>query len=462
MKKYLKLTYCFLIFGTALIPLFATVIGIDSVNLDKSSLTPMPNIIENDRINPSYTLQFDDFFTDQFAFRTFLITKYNEIYANLFKQSGNEKVIVGKDGFLFFEETLNDYLKINTFNDYDLMRLNEILRIQQEFLLSQGINSYFVIVPNKATIYPQYMPSSLKPFNEASNYERIRNMELTMNFIDLKEPLMLQSSQSDTLLYHRQDSHWNNIGAAIGYTVLMESIEKDHLQLMDQSPVKKNDWQGDLTRMLYPAQSTLDQQYYYTMPKQFAFTKAIRTLEDLQIESVNPSKTGNLIMFRDSFANALIPYLSESFAQVNYYRLFPYDYTKIESLSANTLIIEIAERNVNWYFQASPVLNAPVSETMMPEFSTVTIGVTVDLQKKSDMFFINARFDDQLLAERITAVRCADNGISYDAFPVYQDSHIEDDAFEYGFSMYTEKFLDPDTMSIYVRMDNKWHKVIRP
>jgi hypothetical protein len=139
MKKYLKLTFCFLIFGTSLVPLFGTVIGFDSINLDKSSLSPMPALIENNRINGSFTAQFDDFFTDQFSYRTALITAYNKIIARVFRQSGNEKVIVGKDGFLFFEETLDDYLKINTLSEYDLMRLNEVLRIQQFFQLYHGV-----------------------------------------------------------------------------------------------------------------------------------------------------------------------------------------------------------------------------------------------------------------------------------------------------------------------------------
>ena len=61
MKKYLKIAFCILIFGTSLIPLFGTVIGFDSLNLDKSALSPMPALIENNKINTKYTSQFDDF-----------------------------------------------------------------------------------------------------------------------------------------------------------------------------------------------------------------------------------------------------------------------------------------------------------------------------------------------------------------------------------------------------------------
>jgi hypothetical protein len=462
MKKYLKLTFCILIFATSLIPLLATVIGVDSINLDKSSRAAMPKLIENNRINESFTLQFDDFFTDQFSYRTALITAYNEIISQLFSQSGNEKVIVGKDGFLFFEETLDDYLKINTLSEYDLMRLNEVLRIQQKHLERQGIDSYFMVVPNKATIYPQYMPSSIQPIGQASNLERIRNMDLPMSFIDLKEPLVKQSFDSQKLLYHRQDSHWNNVGAAIGYTAMMNALNTVPLPLLDQQPIKKIDWQGDLTRMLYPSRPTSDEQYYYPLPGQFTFLRAIRTLEDLQIESINSSKTNNLIMFRDSFANALIPYISESFAQVSYSRIFPYDYTKIEPNQAQTLVIQIAERNLNWLLQATPILDAIVVEESIPESSLISMKITFTQEKKSDLHFLNARFDDQILSEEIVAVRLVDNGTMVDAFPIYQDKDIEDDALQHGFSIYTKNALDLNAISIYVKMNDRWYKVSQP
>lgn len=462
MKKYLKLTFCFLIFGTSLVPLFGTVIGFDSINLDKSSLSPMPALIENNRINGSFTSQFDDFFTDQFSFRTYLITAYNEVNARLFNQSGNKKVIVGNDGFLFFEETLDDYLKINTLSEYDLMRFNEVLRIQQQYLQIEGIQSHFLVVPNKATIYPEYFPSQIKPIGTQSNLDRIREMKLNMSFVDLKEELMKQKTISDELLYHRQDSHWNNIGAAIGYKQIMKFLNNESLPLKEQESVREYDWQGDLARMLYPSRPTFEPQFYFSLPDQFTFTRAIRTLEDLQIESINLSKEGSLIMFRDSFANALIPYFSESFGQVNYSRLFPYDYTKIETEGGEHLIIEIAERNLNWYLQATPILSVAGEEKQIDESSQISLEITFEQEKKSDMFFLNARFDDQILAEKIIAVRLMDHGFLFDAFPIYQDGNIEDDEFELGFSIYTENQLDIRLMTIYVMIDNQWHKVIRP
>ncbi|PKM90718.1 MAG: hypothetical protein CVU85_00155 [Firmicutes bacterium HGW-Firmicutes-10] len=460
MKKYLKLTFSILIIGTSLIPLLATALGLNSINLDRSSLSSMPALIKDNRINTSFTSEFDDFFTDQFSLRTFLISAYNEIYANIFKQSGNDKVIVGQQGFLFFEETLDDYLKVNQLSHNDLMRFNEILRIQSKFLQSKNISGYLMIVPNKATIYPEHMPSSFKAIGERSNLDRISEMDLNINTIDLTSLLIKQKSVYKDDLYHRQDSHWNNIGAAFGYLEMMKSLNKESLSLLDLAMEKKVDWQGDLARMLYPSKITLEHQVYFQLPNQFTFTKAIRTFEDIQIESINSAKEGRLIMFRDSFANALIPYISESFAQVNYDRTFPYDFRRIKELQSDALVMEIAERNINWYLQATPILEVEGEEQTIVASSLVSLKITVEQQKKSGLFYLNARFDDQKSAEKIIAVKLIHEGATYDAFPIYQDDDFEDDIIEYGFSIYTLNELDLNSLEIYVFMDNAWVKII--
>lgn len=462
MKNFLKICFCLLIFGTAFIPMYGTIAGLDSVNLDKSALAPMPILIKDKQLNTNFISQFDDFFTDQFFFRTTLISAYNGLFERIFKLSGNDKVIVGENGFLFFEETLDDYLKINQLSDYDLLRINEVLRIQHSYLQNQKINSHFMVVPNKATIYGEYMPSRLKPLGNSSNLDRLMKMNLNMNFIDLKTPMMIQKSVVDDLLYHQKDSHWNNTGALIGYLEMMKSLDKESFPLLDQSYSKRNDWQGDLARMLYPSHPTTDQQMYFPLPGEFMFTRAIRSLEDLEIESVNNSKKGNLIMFRDSFANALIPYISESFAQVNYLRLFPYDYKKTEGMDASDLVIEIAERNLNWILQATPVLVQTGVEIDMNTQMSVSMDYVIEQEKKSDLYYLNARFNDAILAEKVVAVRLMHKGLVYDAFPIYQDEDFEDDVIKSGFSIYTNTEIQPDTMTVYVYTDNQWKKVIRP
>ncbi|MFR6562498.1 MAG: hypothetical protein ACLUR5_11370 [Eubacterium ventriosum] len=53
------------------------------------------------------------------------------IKKNVFRQSGNEKVIVGSKGYLFFSETLDDYLGQNTLSKREIYSCGRVLSLLQ-------------------------------------------------------------------------------------------------------------------------------------------------------------------------------------------------------------------------------------------------------------------------------------------------------------------------------------------
>ena len=461
MKKNVKVIFCIIILVSALFPLMGYVIGYKTPSFEKSSLSPLPSIVKENRLNLTYTTEFDDYFSDQFPFRTFMISAYSGINEFLFKQSGNEKVIVGRKGFLFFAEELDDYFKVNTLTSNDLLRLNTILGIQKNYLDGLGIRSFFMVAPNKSSVYGEYMPAYFKASGDKSNLERLSTMDLTMPLIDLKTPLLNYKNESTKNLYHAKDSHWNNIGAAVGYETIMKTLGQTSLSLLNQTLTLSQDWHGDLTTMLYPSHIVYDQQYNYTLPKAFTFTRAIRSFEDVEIESINQTKKSYLMMFRDSFANALVPTLSDSFGQVNYSRVFPYDYRKVKTQLPEEVVIEIAERNINWLLQSTPILVSEPNAKSTLASSTIELSLTFNQRKSSDYYFLNARYDDQDIGRKVTAVKIIDKSEEYEIFPIYQDGDFEDDKIEYGFSVYTQDKLDIESSDILLQINGAWIQVKR-
>lgn len=461
MKNIVKVGFCILILGSALFPVMGYVTGYKTPNFQSSSFAQFPDFIKDNQLNLTFTTEFDDYFSDQFPFRTFMISAYSGINELFFQQSGNEKVIVGRKGFLFFAETLNDYFKVNTLSDSDLIRLNNTLALQNDYLARLGIVSYFMVAPNKASIYGEYMPTYFKDIGERSNLDQLLSMDLAMPFIDLRTPILAYKAKTDLKLYHLKDSHWNNLGAAVGYEEMLKALGYPSLSLLSQTPTLSVDWKGDLTTMLYPSHVVYDQQYNYALPEEFIFTRAIRDFDDLEIESTNKSRSGNLMMFRDSFANALVPFLSDSFGRVNYSRVFPYDYRKVEKLDPDQVVIEIAERNLNWLLQSTPILVVyPVKRLTKPS-SDIISSYTVTQIEASGYSFLNVRYDDQSLGKQITSVRIVCDVGEYDAFPIYQDADFEDDKIEYGFSLYTQNKLDLNEIDVLVEIEGKWLRIVR-
>jgi hypothetical protein len=442
-----------------MIPLGGALFNVSTPNYNPTPLPTMPNVVNNQKINQSFFSEFDNYFTLQFPFRTYLISAYNKVNEFVFKESKNEKVIIGEEGYYFFNETLDDYFKVNTLSAFELSRVNQVLAIQKEYLDNKGIQSYFVVVPNKATIYPEYMPSHLQPKGETSNLEQLSTLDLSMPFVELKDSLLSYKNISEVPLYHQKDSHWNNVGAVWGYTKILEKIQKEPLALLEANFTSERDWKSDLARMLYPSTISLETQYYYPLPNEFTFTRAIRTFEDVEIETINSTQQGSLFVFRDSFANALIPFLSESFFGVHYSRAFPYDYQKVDEFNPDAVVIEIAERNINWLLQQTPVLITQPKALSTIKTSTIKLDYIVQEKEINDMYFYNARFEDQKLVSQITAVKVVYDENEYDAFPIYQDDDVEDDVIEIGFSLYTLERLDKENMDVFVNVDNSWIRV---
>jgi hypothetical protein len=263
------------------------------------------------------------------------------------------------------------------------------------------------------------------------------------------------------LLYHAKDTHWNNLGAVVGYEALLKAMGTPSLSLLGQSPSITMNWQGDLSRMLYPSTAVYDKQFNFVLPNAFTFTRAIRGFDDVEIESVNPTKAGRLTMFRDSFANALVRYLSDSFSQVDYSRVFPYDYRKVEADLPEVLVIEIAERNINWLLQSTPILAIdPVYPTSQAS-SQMTLSFKVEQSESSGFHYLNVRYDDQSVGSKVTAVKINAKTGEYAAFPLYQDGNFEDDKIEYGFSLYTKESIDLNTSDLLVQIDGTWIRVVR-
>ena len=85
------------------------------VSVEQRQVQIFPSIKTGGKLNVKFFDQLNDYFSDNFAFRQNLIEADAIIKKNVFRQSGNEKVIVGSKGYLFFSETLDDYLNSKVF-----------------------------------------------------------------------------------------------------------------------------------------------------------------------------------------------------------------------------------------------------------------------------------------------------------------------------------------------------------
>lgn len=358
----IRFFFCGLFFLVCCLPLLGAIAGIETPSLEKRTLANRPSLLTGGTLNMDYPSQFDAWFSDHFTFRTLFIARWHQLNRLLLQKSGNERVTVGKSGWLFFSDTLDDYLGVNQLDSVALERLDQLLHLQQKWLARRQLDWIFLVAPNKNTIYPQMMPEHLNPIRTTGNLDLLKAKLADNQFLDLEPLLISAAARADEPNYHRSDSHWNNAGARQASQALLDLASQaipGLARLSENAPGRMvQDWTGDLAVMLDPAGPEPDWQFYYDDEIRYTYDRTPRSMEDILITTQSNTGSGTLLMFRDSFANALIPYLSGSFARAVYSRAVPLDYGLIEKEKPDLVVLQIVERNLPVLLEKPPRLPA--------------------------------------------------------------------------------------------------------
>lgn len=162
-----------------------------------------PVLIKEDGINPDFLNDAGAWFEDHFAFRNEAVTGYAMLLGKIFGVSAQQGVIVGKDGWLFYKDSLEDFQGTGQMTDRQLFQVAHTLRMIRDYARKNGVRFAFVVAPNKNSLYGEYMPYYYQPFrNHAGNLERLKKylQKEQVHMIDLDEAFR----SSSQVLYHKE------------------------------------------------------------------------------------------------------------------------------------------------------------------------------------------------------------------------------------------------------------------
>ncbi len=305
-------------------------------------LAPVPQLQTPDGSwNPAVLEEATDYIADHFALRQEMVTLNAALHTGLLATSPAEKVICGTDGWLYYTETLADYQHKPVLTEEQARETAALLAEMQAYCEARGARFLFTIAPNKNSLYPEHMPGRYLQAEMPNHYAMLRPYleEYGVHYADL---FTFLSAQDETL-YLKTDSHWSNRGAALAHDFLMQQLELPHTAFAQAPYTTANTHRGDLYEMLYPAGKALEAQQQYQTT--FTYVREPRTAEDILIETTKAdAPNGRLLLCRDSFGNALHPFLAEDFRETVITRQMPYPLEQVQQ--GDTVIIEIVERNL--------------------------------------------------------------------------------------------------------------------
>ena len=324
-----------------------------------------------------FVKQCKKFSTRHYAGRNLFISMYCNLRLALLKESPlPDRILCGKDDFLFYckrddGDNIVDYQGYIQLSNNELESIYVFLNSFYEWLKQRNIAFYFIVAPDKQTIYDDKLPEKIKKIGRTSTDQIIDYLiKKGIPVIDLRHPLLEAKSLFHFDLYLKTDTHWNSLGSYIAYKSIINKLANDGISIkpinIDLRTINKKqltilEGRGDSYKMMkitkdpyfYDADLHYPRDYTTEYPEgEVPYPKVTVTK--------NNKNTIKAVIYMDSFFCWLQPYLSNTFGYTYYlweylYKTKKIEKDKIEELKPDVVMIETVERFLKYYKDIAPI-----------------------------------------------------------------------------------------------------------
>jgi len=313
---------------------------------EKKNLAKMPSVSTN---ITAMAKGMKSYYLDNFGYKNLAYKAYEKTKVNLLNEYPlPNKVVRGKEGWLF----LGDYGK-NVFSnnvgvkEIDLSEKKSIeSNIDRFFEKSTELEIpfYYVVCPDKHQIYSEYLPFQLK--NQISKFDGVLG-EIVQKYpqtLILKEALLLKKRQGN--LYHKTDTHWNDLGALYGFNEIIKKLKPTFPVLEKVKSfrvVKKTVFQQDLSTMI---DVKIKEDIAEFKIKNLKSIQEWDTVNGVEVNRIkNPEKKLKVLIFHDSYSNALMKYFELTFGESVFVKSTP-NYNLIKREEPDLVILQMVNRKI--------------------------------------------------------------------------------------------------------------------
>lgn len=334
-------------------------------NEEKRTLAPLPTFPRTIPETQSFPRRLDDFLADHFGLRTSMLSLHSWLKWQLGMQFF-PIAVRGKNDWFFLGDKYDQCMRQHT----GLIPLppekisSWVARVadMRRRLRERGIDLRLLIVPDKQTIYPEFLPDGLQVPVGPTPLEQLTQLlhseHADIGLIDVRAALLDAKNHSAQLLYYQQDSHWNTHGVFVGYDVLRRTLAADghtgFLPTTDQFHIIPNGEEPAEIPMLISLGMVFRTSLTIEALKSGTHVREKNVNNDpslfwIPMWAHTQSSAANalrVLIFKDSNLNRNWPLFEEAFREtiVVYRYTYPVDEAFIERLDPDIVIVEITER----------------------------------------------------------------------------------------------------------------------
>jgi len=343
-RKFFALAMAAIFMGLCLLP-GVWLLGFDGTtqslteNRELAGLPERPSSWQQTQEWPS---QFDSFVADHFGGREELVRAYNLLHIKA-GVSPIERALVGREGWLYLEQTYLGEANRGALpmDEAQMDALIDSFEQRRRYLEAQGRAFIVMPAPDKNSVFPEYLPRSLKkigPSRFMQFLDAARAADIPM--VDVLGALETAKNAGEAI-YFKTDSHWNCRGAWFAYQELMRTLRENGyaggtvLQESDMEFISPSPgYRTDIVNNLLNLYGLVEEPFSYLCrvrdaPEITAMNPADGTPLDYAYwpppgrehrvyRRTQPRDHSRVLVYRDSYANAMLRFLVHSFDEVIY------------------------------------------------------------------------------------------------------------------------------------------------
>lgn len=339
---------------------------------ENRTLEQKPSISVSNLISGRLTEDYTSYLSDQFPFRSRFIKTKAKLDRLLGKDEING-VYIGKEGYL-----------IEGFKKADEEAIKEKADAINTFVANNPkINVSVLLSPNKVEVYKNYLPKYAPVDSQVDYLNKLHSMLNTkIEFVNVSGSFdRLKNSEQ---LFFKTDHHWTAYGA---YTAYVDYCKKLNLEPVGINSFTKSlasdSFYGTLYYKTGAQIGNPDSMYLYlpqenppVIAKYYDTKKKVPSVYDVsKLDTKNPYEVftgGNhsqikirtnvdtdkkLLIVKDSFANAMIPFLVYNFSEITVVDLRYYSGSMKDIISNNEFTDALILGNINTFNTDSSILN---------------------------------------------------------------------------------------------------------
>lgn len=302
-------------------------------------LTKFPSFSWDNLVSGKFIDDLDSYLIDHFPFRDTFVSIKTKTELLLGKRKIND-VFIGDDGYL-----ITDYEKPS--------RTKNLIQVLNSFKIRNNhVNMNLMLIPTSVSVNKKRLPAYASPYDELKTINYIYD-NVNFSSINVYDTLLENNDIYPT--YYKLDHHYTSYGA---YYVYLEYCEQNNLECLSINDYNieavTNDFKGtlyskvnfyskpDTIHIFTPKDGqdlkveyislddviTRDSLYEYQyLEKKDKYSIFLNGNNPLVKITNNKNRNGKkLLVIKDSFANALIPFLTYNYSEVHvidprYYKL---------------------------------------------------------------------------------------------------------------------------------------------